>query len=543
LLDLWYKNAVIYCIDVETFQDGNGDGVGNFVGLIERLDYLETLGVTCIWLTPFYPTPNRDNGYDITDFYGVDPRLGTLGDFVNFTRAARHRGMRVIVDLVANHTSIDHPWFQAARSDPNSPYRDWYVWSKEKPADAEDGVVFPGVQESTWTWDEQAGAYYFHRFYEHQADLNIANPAVTEEIQKIMGFWLELGVVGFRLDAVPFLIEYKGLKSHPEGDPHEYLTELRRFLSWRKAEAVLLAEANIPMDMADEYFGNGDRMTMVFHFMLNQHLFLALARGDGRPVMDMLENTPKIPTTGQWAHFLRNHDEIDLGRLSDADRAEVFRAFGPDPDMQIYERGIRRRLAPMLGGDRKRIAMAFSLMFALPGTPVLWYGDEIGLGEDLRQPERNSVRTPMQWNGLRNAGFSTAPADRLIRPVIAEGPFGYPDLNVEVQLDHPDSLLEQVRRMIRERRSHPEIGWAECEIVDAREPAVVALRRQSPVGEILTLHNLANRAVEVRLDLPEGPLRVRRLLADRESDLDRVDEGTARLAPHGYGWLKLEPCG
>ncbi|WP_159711356.1 alpha-amylase family protein [Geminicoccus flavidas] len=543
MLDLWYKNAVIYCIDVETFQDGNDDGVGDFAGLIERLDYLEALEVTCIWLTPFYPTPNRDNGYDITDFYAVDPRLGTLGDFVNFARAARHRGMRVIVDLVVNHTSVDHPWFQAARSDPNSPYRDWYVWSKEKPEDAEDGVVFPGVQDSTWTWDEQAGAYYFHRFYEHQADLNIANPAVTEEIQKIMGFWLELGVVGFRLDAVPFLIEYTGLDSHPEGDPHEYLTELRRFLSWRKAEAVLLAEANIPMEMADEYFGRDDRMTMVFHFMLNQHLFLALARGDGRPVVDMLRNTPEIPKTGQWAHFLRNHDELDLGRLSDADREEVFQAFGPDPDMQIYHRGIRRRLAPMLDGDTRRIAMAFSLMFTLPGTPVLWYGDEIGMGDDLTQTERNSVRTPMQWNGRRNAGFSTAPAERLIRPVIADGPFGFLGLNVEEQLDRPESLFEQVRRMVRERRSHAEIGWMPYEIVDAREPAVVALSRRSKDGQILTLHNLANRAVEVRLDVPEGPVRVHRLLADGESDLHGLEQGTARLAPYGHAWIKLEPRG
>jgi maltose alpha-D-glucosyltransferase/alpha-amylase len=275
LLDLWYKNAVFYCLDVDAFMDGNGDGIGDFQGLTDRLDHLEALGITCVWLTPFYKTPDRDNGYDVTDFYAVDPRLGSLGDFVSFARAARHRGLRVIVDLVVNHTSIDHPWFQAARSDPKSPYRDWYVWSDEKPADADEGVVFPGVQQSTWTWDEEAKAYYFHRFYWHQADLNIANPAVREEIEKIMGFWLELGVSGFRIDAVPFLIEYTGLKHHPEGDPHEYLTEIRDFLSWRKAEAVILAEANIPMDQADEYFGNGDRMTMVFHFMLNQRLFLA----------------------------------------------------------------------------------------------------------------------------------------------------------------------------------------------------------------------------------------------------------------------------
>ena len=540
MIDLWYKNAIFYCLDVDVFMDGNGDGVGDFQGLIDRLDHLEAMGVTCVWLMPFYPSPNRDNGYDISDYYSVDPRLGSLGDFVNFTRAARNRGLRVIIDLVVNHTSIDHPWFQAARKSKDSPYRDWYVWSKDKPADAEKGIVFPGVQESTWTWDEEAEEYYFHRFYKFQADLNITNPAVREEIQKVMGFWLELGVSGFRIDAVPFLIEYKGLAHKPEADPHAYLTELHEFLSWRKAEAILLAEANIPLDQSDEYFGDGDRMTMVFHFMLNQNVFLALARGDGRPVVKTLAKTPKIPPVAQWATFLRNHDEIDLGRLTKPERQEVYAAFGPEPNMQIYDRGIRRRLAPMLGGDQRRIAVAFSLMMALPGTPVIWFGDEIGMGEDLSLKERNSVRTPMQWNGRKNAGFSDAEADRLERPVIDKGAFDYRKVNAAEQRDDPSSLMEQVRLMIRERRSHPELGWGECKTIKTDQDSVVAMMQTWQGNSVLTLHNLADRAVEVHLDFKQAQFPVNRLLSDAKTKPPKRTDEPIRLAAYGYCWLKLD---
>src|ERR671913_1725629 len=452
MLDLWYKNAVIYCLDVETFMDSDGDGVGDFQGLADRLDHVEDLGATCVWLLPFYPTPNRDNGYDVTDFYAVDPRLGTFGDFVAFTHAAHDRGLRVIIDLVANHTSIDHPWFQEARRDPTSRYRDWYVWSKEKPKDLHEGMVFPGVQDATWSYDELAQAWYMHRFYEHQADLNIANPEVREELEKVMGFWLQLGVSGFRLDAVPFLIEYRGVpaEERPKEDPHEHLARMRDFLSWRRAEAMLLAEANITMDQVDEYFGpSGDRLHMIFNFMLNQHLFLSLTRKDAEPIRRVMAQTPAIPPKSQWASFLRNHDELDLGRLSDEERAECFAAFGPEPHMQAYQRGIRRRLAPMLGGDARRLKLAYSLMFALPGTPVFWYGEEIGMGDDLSLPERNSVRTPMQWADEENAGFSKADADRLVRPVVSEGPFSYRAVNVAMQRAQPGSLMDELQRLIR----------------------------------------------------------------------------------------------
>jgi maltose alpha-D-glucosyltransferase/alpha-amylase len=481
MLDLWYKNSIIYCVDVETFMDSNGDGIGDFGGLADRLDHVEALGATCIWLLPFYPTPNRDNGYDVTDFYAVDPRLGTLGDFVAFTHAAHDRGLRVIIDLVANHTSIDHPWFQEARRDPNSRYRNWYVWSKEKPKDIHDGVVFPGVQDTTWTYDEVAQAWYMHRFYKHQADLNIANPEVREELEKIMGFWLQLGVSGFRLDAVPFLIEYRGVPAHeqPQDDPHQHLDRMRDFVSWRRAEAMLLAEANITMDQVDEYFGpSGDRLHMIFHFMLNQHLFLSLTRNDAEPIRRVMAQTPAIPPKSQWASFLRNHDEIDLGRLSDAERGEVFAAFGPVPEMQAYERGIRRRLAPMLNGDKRRLRQAFSLMFALPGTPVLWYGDEIGMGEDLSLPERNSVRTPMQWADEPNAGFSTAPAAHLIRPVISDGAFDFRNVNVAAQHDLDGSLMSTLQRLIRTRRACPEVGWGKCQVLEnsGNECSCLAIR-------------------------------------------------------------------
>ncbi|WAJ30305.1 alpha-amylase family protein [Antarcticirhabdus aurantiaca] len=538
MLNLWYKNAVIYCLDVETFADGNGDGVGDFRGLADRLGHIEALGATCIWLLPFYPTPNRDNGYDVTDYYGVDPRLGTLGDFVAFTHAARDHGLKVIVDLVLNHSSIDHPWFQASRSDPDSPYRDWYVWRKDKPADAEKGVIFPGVQESTWTFDRKRGEYYFHRFYKHQADLNIANPAVREEIERIMAFWLQLGVSGFRLDAVPFMLEDLA-GEHAGWEPERYLAHMQQFLSWRRAEAIMLAEANIPMEEAGAYFGDGDRLHMVFNFPLNQKLFLGLARRDAAPVAEFLQALPEIPPASQWATFLRNHDEIDLGRLSDEERAEVFAAFGPDESMQIYERGIRRRLAPMLGGDERRIQMAMSLMLSLPGTPVIWYGDEIGMGENLDLPERHPVRTPMQWSAEANGGFSSAAPDKLVRPPVSDGPFAFSHLNVEEQEVDPDSTLTQVERLIRARRAAPEIGWSQASVLDCGDAAVIALAYDWRGSRTLTLHNLAEgpRSVTLPADLDLG--RCRPVISREASFGEGGEPRHVRLGPYGYAWLRL----
>jgi maltose alpha-D-glucosyltransferase/alpha-amylase len=452
--DLWYKNAVIYCLSVGTYMDANGDGIGDFKGLLRRLDYLQGMGITALWLMPFQPSPGKDAGYDVADYYGVDPRYGTLGDFVEFTHACKQRGLRVLIDLVVNHTSNTHPWFQSARSDPKSPYRDWYVWSKKKPRNATSGVVFPGVQKSTWNYDEAAKAYYFHRFYDFQPDLNTANPEVQAQILKIMGFWLQLGVSGFRMDAVPFVIAEKGVDISKPKEQYDMLRTFSQFLTWREGEAIILAEANVLPDTDMKYFGaSGERLQMMFNFEVNQNLFYSLASSDARPLMKAMEATKKRPATAQWGSFLRNHDELDLGRLQPAQREIVFSAFGPEPEMQLYGRGIRRRLAPMLQGDRRRIELAYSLMLTLPGTPVLRYGDEIGMGDDLRLPERNCARTPMQWSTEPEAGFTKAA--KPVLPVISDGAYGYQHVNVAAQRYDPNSLLNWMERMIRMRKEIP----------------------------------------------------------------------------------------
>ncbi|ESR22419.1 alpha-amylase family protein [Lutibaculum baratangense] len=541
MLDLWYKNAVIYCLDVETFMDGNGDGCGDFRGLADRLDHIERLGATCIWLLPFYPTPNRDNGYDITDFYGVDPRLGTLGDFVAFTRAAADRGLRVLVDLVINHTSTDHPWFQSARSDPNSPYRDWYVWSKEKPENIHEGVIFPGVQDAIWDYDRKAKAWYLHRFYDHQADLNIANPEVREEIDKIMGFWLQLGVSGFRLDAVPFVIEYLGLENPPDRAPEDYLSDIRRFMSWRKAESVLLAEANVSMKEITDYFGvEGNRMHMVFNFMLNQYMFLAFVRHDAEPIRRIMDIMPDLPVEGQWGSFLRNHDELDLGRLSSHERQEVYDAMAPDPGMIVYDRGIRRRLAPMLANDQRRLKLAYALMFALPGTPVLWYGEEIGMAEDLSLDERDSVRTPLQWSERPNGGFSDANPEDLVRPVLTAGPGAFDKVNVRAQAEDQDSLMNFIRRLITARRSAPEIGWGQWSVIEI-DSRVLGLRVSWRGNEMLTFHNFASEAVEI--EIPASPDSEDVCYAHHLEAANSAGNGLRpgdrlELGPYGFAWLR-----
>ncbi|KAB1072042.1 alpha-amylase family protein [Methylobacterium planeticum] len=542
ITDLWYKNAVIYCLSVRTFMDSDGDGIGDFAGLERRLDYLQGLGVTAIWLMPFQPSPKKDGGYDISDYYGVDPDYGSLGDFVAFTHAAKQRGLRVIIDLVVNHTSDQHRWFRSARADPDSPYRDWYVWSREKPANADEGMVFPGVQKTTWTHDAKAKAYYFHRFFDFQPDLNTANPAVIAEILKIMGFWIELGVSGFRMDAVPFVIARKG--ADVKGEPVEQfdlLRGFREFLQWRKGDAIILAEANILPRQDLDYFGDdGDRMHMMFNFQVNQATFYALAAGDGRPLVKAIGKTWARPATAQWATFLRNHDELDLGRLTEAQRRAVFAAFGPEADMQLYDRGIRRRLAPMLQGDPRRIRLAYSLMFTLPGTPVLRYGDEIGMGDDLSLKERDCARTPMQWTGEVNGGFSKA--ERPVMPVIAEGPYGFPHVNVAEQRHDRDSLLTWMQSIIRLRKEAPEIGWGEITAIDTGENAVLALRYDWRNNAVLCVHNLAARPIEVSLRTgiaaPEGHLLID-LVTGSRSEATEEGRHTICLEGYGYHWYRV----
>jgi maltose alpha-D-glucosyltransferase / alpha-amylase len=538
MADLWYKNAIIYCLDVDTFADGNGDGIGDFAGLTSKLDYLAGLNVDCVWLQPFHPSPNRDNGYDIIDYYNVDSCLGDLGDFVVFSRRARERGMRVMIDLVVNHTSIDHPWFQAARSDPRSPYRDYYVWSKEKPHDADEGMVFPGEQHTTWTWDEKVGAYYFHRFYEHQPELNIANPAVCREIEKITGYWLQLGVTGFRVDALPFLIELKGMPEAKDRDPYEYLRELRFHLQTLRGDVCVMAEANLTPDEVPDYFGDGSKIHMSFNFYANQYLFLALAREDARPLRRAFEKIPPIPQFCQWNNFLRSHDELDLGRLGDKEREEVFRAFGPEEHMQIYHRGIRRRLAPMLGNDRRRIEMAHSLMLTLPGTPVLRYGDEIGMGDDLSLEARNSVRTPMQWSRGKNGGFSRASAERLRLPVISKGEFGFRRVNVEDQRRDPESFLNWVERATRRRKECKEFGLGSCEWIDTDDPAVLAHRCDYQGAVVYAVHNFAGRKITLDLELRPGTACLHDVLAGHAEELQQDGRYHLELEPYGYRWLR-----
>lgn len=537
--DLWYKNAIIYCLDVDTYMDGNGDGIGDFEGLMMRLDQLASLGITCIWLLPFYPTPNRDNGYDVSDYYNVDPRLGTLGDFVEFMRRAQEHGIRVMVDLVVNHTSIDHPWFQAARADPKSKYRDWYVWSKERPEQMDEGAVFPGVQKTTWTYDRKAQAYYFHRFYWHQPDLNIANPDVRDEILKIMGFWIQLGVSGFRVDAAPFLIESKEENPADLDDPHMILRHMRDFLSWRRGDAIILAEANVLYEDVDLYFGDGDKLQMLFNFILNQQLYLALVRGSADPIIKAFKAAPAIPKTGQWANFLRNHDELSLDKLTTEEREEVYAALGPEPEMQIYNRGIRRRLAPMLKNDRRCLELMYSLLFTLPGTPVIWYGEEIGMGEDLSLEERNSVRTPMQWSDEKNGGFSSAPKEKLIRPVISKGEFGYKKVNFDAQNRDKESLLNWIEKAIRLRKACPEFGYGECEIIETNQPSVFAHRCIWDESVVMALHNLSNQPVAVNLHFDDvGELYD--LLSDQVYDLEGDTSQKIELGAYGYRWFRVK---
>jgi maltose alpha-D-glucosyltransferase / alpha-amylase len=541
--DLWYKNAIIYCLSVGTYMDANGDGIGDFEGLIRRLDYLQGMGVTALWLMPFQPSPCKDDGYDVADYYGVDPRYGTLGDFVEFTQGCKQRGMRVLIDLVVNHTSNEHAWFQEARRDPKSRYRDWYVWSKKKPRNAASGVVFPGVQKSTWNYDDKARAYYFHRFYDFQPDLNTANPEVQAEILKIMGFWLQLGVSGFRMDAVPFVIAEKGAAVTKPLEQYDMLRSFSQFLTWREGEAIILAEANVLPDTDRKYFGSaGERLQMMFNFEVNQHLFYSLASGDSRPLVKAMKATKARPATAQWGQFLRNHDELDLGRLEEKERQLVFEEFGPDPNMQLYQRGIRRRLAPMLGGDRRRIELTYSLMLTLPGTLVIRYGDEIGMGDNLQLPERNCTRTPMQWSTEPNAGFTKS--DKPVMPVINDGPYGFHHVNIANQRRDPNSLLNWMERIIRMRKEVPEIGWGDFSFVPTRMPEVLIMRYEWRNNAVLFVHNLKPEPREVRFALcgkGEDECALVNLLTEDHSSPEDGARHSILLEPYGYRWYRI--CG
>lgn len=538
--DLWYKNTVIYSLDVETFMDSNGDGIGDFEGLMRRLDYLQALGIETLWLAPFYPSPNKDNGYDVSDYYGVHPRYGSSGDFVEFMHQAKKRGFKVILDLVVNHTSSEHLWFQEARKDKSSKYYDYYVWSEKKPKYRKDGVVFPGVQEATWTYDKKAQAYYHHRFYDFQPDLNMVNPQVRTEVRRIMGYWLELGVAGFRVDAVPFVLEASAPDVKRPERKFEYLEEMRQFLQWRVGDAILLGEANVLPEDVKKYFvgtsGMGSGIHMMFNFYVNQFLFYALATAEVGPLKEALYATKEIPSTAQWAQFLRNHDELDLGRLSDEQREQVFARFAPEERMQLYHRGVRRRLAPMLG-DRRQMELAYSLNFSLPGTPVLRYGDELGMGEDLSLNQREAVRTPMQWSDEPQAGFSTA--EKLVHPVIEDGIYSFERVNAESQRRDPESLLNWMSRMIRLRKECPEIGWGDWEILSVDTPGVLAMRYEWRGTSLVTVHNFKEIACEITLTPGvEGGHKLVDLLHDQYCESETGTHSIV-LEPYGYHWYRV----
>ena len=539
--DVWWKNAVFYCLDVETFLDSDGDGCGDFPGLCERIDYLTGLGIDCVWLMPFMPSRQRDDGYDITDFYGVDPRLGTHGDVLDVVRTAREGGIRVIADLVVNHTSNEHPWFKEARRGRDSRFHDFYVWRDEKPEEKPGDIVFPDQEDSNWAFDEQAGRWYMHRFYSHQPDLNVANAEVRDEIAQTVGFWLEQGLSGFRVDAVPFLIEPPGTDKSTWQDPHELLRDLRRFIGRRSGDAVLLGEVNLAPPQQREFFGDedGDELQVILSFTVNQAMYLALAREDATPLARALEALPPIPEDCQWANFVRNHDELTLDKLSEDERQEVCAAFGPEKELQLYGRGLRRRLPTMVGGDERRIRMMYSLAFSLPGTPVLFYGEEIGMAENLAIEGRYSVRAPMQWSAEPQAGFTTA--DEPCRPLVEDGLFGFAEVNVTAQRRDPHSLLNWMERLIRRRRECPELGWGRWSLMNTGDSAVFAQRSDWEDSTVVAVHSFAGHETRARLVI-EGEGEVVDLFEHEDHELE-AGEVTLDLPPYGARWYRVRRPG
>ncbi|WP_313450648.1 alpha-amylase family protein [Stutzerimonas kunmingensis] len=529
---LWYRNAAIYQIDPTLFRDSNGDGCGDLRGITERLDYIRGLGCTAVWFMPFYQSPFEDAGYDITDHLQVDKRFGDLADIVALLEKAEELGLHVIIELVVQHTSIQHKWFQEARRDRNSPYRDYYIWA-DKPDDFME-PIFPTVEDSIWTWDEEAGQYYRHLFYKHEPDLDLTNPKVIHEIERIMSFWLRLGVSGFRIDAAVHMVRQAGGGELEKG--YWLLEHMRDFVTMRRPETVLLGEIDTDPEKYVEYFGDeADRVTLLLDFWTNNHLFLALARQQAEPLVRALNSQPLPPSHSQYALWIRNHDELSLDRLEEDERKEVMDTFAPDENMRAYDRGIRRRLAPMLDGDERRIAATHALLFSLPGTPIIRYGEEIGMGDDLDRPERLAVRTPMQWSNEPNAGFSCTKGE-LAAPVIDEGPFSYEKINVFAQTLRSDSLMARTGNMIRTRIGLREIGIGKRTTVEVNDPAVFAIRHDNG-STVLMLVNLADK--ETTVEITEDDLQdMVDVLADCDYGQPEGSPLKIRLGPYGYRWLR-----
>jgi len=537
--DLWYKDAIFYELHVKAYADANGDGIGDFTGLTARLDHLKSLGVDCIWLLPMYPSPFRDDGYDISDYYGIHPSYGTLGDFRGFLDAAHARGLKVITELVLNHTSDQHPWFQEARSGPDAPRRDWYVWSDTDEKYRGVRIIFLDTEHSNWAWDPVSKAYYWHRFFSHQPDLNFDNPAVREEVWNVMRHWLDMGVDGFRVDAVPYLIEREGTSCENLPETHEILKFLRARLDAHYPGRMLLAEANMWPEDVRPYFGAGDEFHMAFHFPIMPRMFMALRLEDRKPLVEIVERTPAIPDGCQWGLFLRNHDELTLEMVTDAERDYMYDSYASDPVARI-NLGIRRRLAPLLDGDRRRIELMNAMLMSLPGSPILYYGDEIGMGDNIYLGDRNGVRTPMQWSGSWNGGFSTADPERLYHPPISNPLYGFQSVNVESQRRNDHSLLNWTRRLIQVRRSTHVFGRGSIQFLRPANHRVLAYLRVLGEEQILVVNNLSSSAQAVELDLREleGAIPIEMFggsLFPRIGELPYM----LTLSPYSFYWFRL----
>jgi maltose alpha-D-glucosyltransferase/alpha-amylase len=537
---LWYKDAIIYEVYVRGFYDANGDGIGDFRGLTQKLDYLAWLGVDCLWLLPMYKSPLRDGGYDIADYYAILPEYGTLEDFKQFLAAAHARGIRVITDLVINHTSDQHPWFQESRRAPDSPKRDWYVWSDTADRYKEARIIFTDTEKSNWTWDEQAQAFFWHRFFSHQPDLNYDNPAVHQAMLDVMDFWLELGIDGFRVDAVPYLYEREGTNCENLPETHAMLKKMRAHVAERFPNALLLAEANQWPEDVVAYFGDGDEFQMGYHFPIMPRLFMALRQEDRRPIVEILERTPPIPANCQWGMFLRNHDELTLEMVADEERDYLYNEYAKDRRMRLNV-GIRRRLAPLLDNSRLRIKLLHSLLFSLPGSPFLYYGDEIGMGDNVYLGDRDGVRTPMQWSADRNAGFSQADFEQLYFPVISNPVYGYQSVNVESQRRYDTSLLHWMRQMIHLRKRHPVFGRGTMEFVKPENRKIFAFTRSYGDDVVLCVFNLSQHAQPVELDLHRlaGQTPVEMLGETRFPQIGTAAYQLA-LAQWGFYWFRLQ---
>ena len=533
----WYKDAVFYEVYVRAFYDSDGDGHGDLRGLTQKLDYLKELGVDCLWLLPIYPSPLKDDGYDIANYYDIHHSYGNLDDFIALINAAHERGLRVITDLVLNHTSDQHPWFRAARANPRSIFRNYYVWSDSSLTYRDARIIFTDTEESNWAWDEASKQYYWHRFYSSQPDLNYDNPLVQEEMMKIMSFWLDLGVDGFRADAVPYLFEREGTSCENLPETHAFLKTIREFINVNYPGRVLLAEANQwPEDLLP-YFGDGDdEFHMGFNFPIMPRIFMSIRKADRTQLVWIMGRTPFLRETNQWGIFLRNHDELTLEMVTEEERQWMWKQYAPESRMRL-NLGIRRRLAPLLDNDRRRIELAHSLLFTLPGSPIMYYGDEIGMGDNIWLPDRNGVRTPMQWSAEANAGFSEAPLQSLYSPLIDDDVYGPAKVNVEAQRRDTFSMWNTIRHMIAVRKEHHAFGWGEFEWIDCNNDSVAAYRRTYEDETILVFQNLSDKAQKISYK-PKRPLKVRAdLLTQREypSEKGRV---VLKLEPYQYLWLK-----